>query len=133
MFWDIGGEPLYVPEGVYPKSSVQTWDDGPEISEWDGIQYHRVNTGKVPPAFVSVPVIWNDGGTVHQTLMVAGSVGTRVTSSRTSDQPTRFDSVSPGVGWWLFEKTSDEEMAAEKAEKAEKAKKDESERLSWLD
>ena len=127
MFWDIDGKPLYVPEGRYPTSSVRTWDGGPEISEWDGIQYHRVNTGKVPPAFVSLPVIWNNGGIKRQTLMVAGSVGTRVISSRTSGQSTPFDSVSPGVGWWLFEKKSDEEMAAEKAEK------DESERLRKLD
>ena len=116
IFWEADGKSLYVPHSDYPKNTVQPWSTCPTM-ELDGVSYHRVNIGQVPPAFVSVPVKWNNAGAMYETLLVAGSVGTRV--ARLPQSPGAYDvglydTVSPGVGWWLFEKKSNEEIAAQK-------------------
>lgn len=49
--------------------------------------------------------------------MVAGSVGIKVTSSGNDfhEKPgqTGLDTVTPVVGWWLFESENDEESEAQ--------------------
>lgn len=43
--------------------------------------YHRVDIGSIPSSCTSVPVTVDDWGKIYKTVMVAGSVGVRVTSS----------------------------------------------------
>lgn len=47
----------------------------------DDISYHQVEISLIPSGCTSVPVTINDNGTIYKTMMVAGSVGVRVTSS----------------------------------------------------
>jgi hypothetical protein len=89
-FWDWKGGCLFRPHC------------GAHLTVLDGVQYHRVDTDDVPPGSVSVPVKLNDNGNKYDTIMVAGSVGIKATSSR--GMLTGLDTVQPESGWWMYEK-----------------------------
>ena len=70
----------------------------------DGIQYHTITTGKIPPGYAEVDVKLNDNGQEFDTVLVAGLVGSRVSSSgdtRLSATGKR-DTMRPVPGWWMF-------------------------------
>lgn len=71
--------------------------------EMGGQPFFGVDTGDIPPAVVSVPVVVDDNGHVIQTTMVAGCVGMRTSSSRAEGPDRPFDTLQPQVGWWIFE------------------------------
>lgn len=87
------------------------------ILELDGTEYRNFNVSEVPSGWFSVPVKIDINGSEMYTTMVSGSVGIKVTSSGKDlhEKPgqTGLDTVSPVVGYWLFEsekeKQSDDE------------------------
>jgi hypothetical protein len=84
----------------------------------DDVVYHRIDANDIPPGFASVPVKVDDYGNKYDTVMVAGSVGIRVTSSgepstlmmpwrRGQTEPEEghtvgLDTMQPESGWWMF-------------------------------
>ncbi|KAF7973018.1 hypothetical protein HWV62_16408 [Athelia sp. TMB] len=73
----------------------------------DGVIYHRTKSGHVPPGVVEVDVLLDDNGTLFNTLMTAGSVGTRVCDSgdKTLSADGTRDTAKPVLAWWIAEKT----------------------------
>jgi hypothetical protein len=67
----------------------------------DGVKYHSVATSAIPSAVADVPVKLVDNGRVFNSVMVAGLVGSRLTSSKgpSADAP---DTLSPVAGWWIY-------------------------------
>jgi Domain of unknown function (DUF4419) len=127
-FWDENGKSLYAPQGTGPSAPVESRRRGASSGgcDLDGTLYHRVNTNNIPGGFTSVPVKVDDNCHVHDTIMVAGSVGIQVTSSGKllDEQPyysTRSnapappsgepgpDSLQPVSGWWMYEKVDRKE------------------------
>lgn len=47
----------------------------------DGVDYHQVDTSKIPSGYASVPVLINDNGSLHKTRIVAGLIGIQASSS----------------------------------------------------
>ncbi|KAJ7247380.1 hypothetical protein B0H12DRAFT_1324885 [Mycena haematopus] len=84
----------------------------------DGAPYHRLYRGGIPPAYGEVDVLVIDDNVRFDCAMVAGSIGTRVSSSgdRALSPCGADDTVQPILGWWFFVK--DEENTEEKAEDA---------------
>jgi hypothetical protein len=82
-FWKEDGECLYGSDGQDPIGpvSLQEFEGHRAGCELDGVLFHRVDTGDIPPGFASVPVTVNDNGDIYHTMMVAGSVGIQATSS----------------------------------------------------
>ena len=83
MFWNEKGKPLYLePE---PPVSFRPFARRQAGAELDGVLYHRVDFGKIPSGFASVPVKLDDkaGEThkIHFTKMLAGSIGIQASSS----------------------------------------------------
>lgn len=72
----------------------------------DGVIYHRTETGHVPPGVVEVDVLLDDNGTLYNTLMTAGFVGTRVCDSgdKTLSADGTRDTAKPVLAWWISEK-----------------------------
>ena len=96
----------------------------------DDVSYHQVEIKQIPSGSTSVPVTVDDNGKLYKTVMVAGSVGVRVTSSGEmldeSNVPHRgvryeagkwvpvdhkpppptgepgLDSLQPESGWYVF-------------------------------
>jgi hypothetical protein len=88
----------------------------------DGVKYHSVDTKDIPSAVAEVPVKLKDNGEVFDTVMVAGLVGSRLTSSTgpSADGP---DTLSPVAGWWIYIGKTEEELRLE--EEAENQKMEE--------
>jgi hypothetical protein len=88
-------------------SEEYIWPKKPLIL--DGVKYHSVDTSKIPSAVAEVPVDL-DG---IDTVMVAGLVGSRLTSSKgpSADAP---DTLSPVAGWWIYIGKTEEELRLEK-------------------
>ncbi|KAL8781581.1 MAG: hypothetical protein Q9213_005931 [Squamulea squamosa] len=95
-FWDADSKTMWRPPG---------WGGRDPVLELDGVTYHRINSEEVPPGYTSVPVKVNDSGHVFMTKMVAGSVGTRFSSSG-QDRGSSMDTIQPESGWWMFEDDS---------------------------
>ncbi|TAQ87772.1 hypothetical protein B7494_g3927 [Chlorociboria aeruginascens] len=133
-FFDKNGRSMYGMDE--PMERIMTVFEGPETPRLylDGIPYHRVDSDQIPPGYSAVPATVNDSGDVYECLMVAGSVGIRVTTSgeRLDEEDpntppagrleimrqagagvTGQDSVQPESGWWIFEKKElpEEELA----------------------
>jgi hypothetical protein len=87
----------------------------------DGVAYHSVDLDDVPSSVADVPVKLWDNGETFDTVMVAGLVGTRLSSS-----PVAFDgkpdTLSPVAGWWIVIEKSKEELRLEQEAKAEAAR-----------
>jgi hypothetical protein len=113
-FWDEKGKPLYVP-GENPPSIFMDMTALIRTTPFltlSGVRYHRVNTQAIAAGWVSVPVRVDDNGKVHDTRMVAGSVGVKVTSSK---ENTELDSLQPVTGWWIYESKPKEQLELEEA------------------
>lgn len=70
---------------------------------FDGTPYHRLDSRKVPPGCAAVDITLDDNGTIFGCAMVAGMVGTRVSSSGETTQG-KNDTVRPVAGWWMYVK-----------------------------
>jgi hypothetical protein len=72
----------------------------------DGTPFHTVDSGDVAPGYAEVDVTLDDNGTMFNCLMVAGNIGTRVSSSGDAalSGSGEDDTVSPFAGWWIFTK-----------------------------
>ncbi|KAJ7686653.1 hypothetical protein B0H17DRAFT_1071411 [Mycena rosella] len=71
---------------------------------FDGTPYHRLDTKKVPEGYAEVDVKLDDNGDMFDCIMVAGMVGTGISSSHDIElSPTGADdTVHPVAGWWMF-------------------------------
>ena len=63
------------------------------------MQYHRVDTQDILAGSAS------GNGQMYDTVMVAGSVGIKATSSRDT-----LDTVQPESGWWMYERKTNEKV-----------------------
>jgi hypothetical protein len=123
-FWDKVGRSLFPAEGIAPDDLVMRGGTTPHLVLDDAV-YYRIDSTDIPPGFASVPVKVDDNGHEYDTIMVAGSVGIKVTSSgelltpmrrwryggqtRLEEEPTvGLDTVQPESGWWIFEKKKEE-------------------------
>ncbi|EIW77683.1 hypothetical protein CONPUDRAFT_167773 [Coniophora puteana RWD-64-598 SS2] len=79
------------------------------------VSYPHVNTDQIPPGTVEVDVKLDDNGQVFSTLLVAGGVGSVVSSSgdKALSGSGERDTVRPVPEWWMFvkNKKSNEEPA----------------------
>ncbi|CAM6103611.1 unnamed protein product [Calypogeia fissa] len=102
-FFDKEGKPLHSDHAVGKKTN---WD-GSEVGNltMDGVEYHRVDTTSIPPAYAEVDVKLNDNGVEMNTVMVAGLVAMEICSSgmKGGGHAGEDDSLQPVGGWWLFE------------------------------
>ncbi|MCJ1355647.1 MAG: hypothetical protein MMC33_005639 [Icmadophila ericetorum] len=117
-FWNEDGKSLYTGFGGG--------------SRLDATLYHQVDMDDIPAGYSSVPVNLDDNGTLYETIMVAGSVGIRVSSTNepldggpypprsmiysatglipNPDYPPPanaepgLDTLQPESGWFMFEK-----------------------------
>jgi hypothetical protein len=71
---------------------------------YDGTPYHRLDRNFVPPGIAEVDVTLDDGVTKFACVMVAGMVGTQVSSSGDTvlSEDRKDDMVHPVAGWWMF-------------------------------
>ncbi|KAH7106164.1 hypothetical protein BKA62DRAFT_633175 [Auriculariales sp. MPI-PUGE-AT-0066] len=95
------------------KGKLITGSHESPVTMMDGITYPRLDIGQIPHGYVSVNITLNDNG-AESPQMVAGLVGTKVTSSGDIklSWTGKHDTFAPGVNWWLFEKFSDKEKAS---------------------
>lgn len=89
-FWDEEGKCLDNPER-----------DGNAVL--DGVEFHIVDTDKIPAGYSSVPVKLDDNGREYDTNMLAGMVGIHAGAEG-------LDTIQPVSGWWMYEKVSEEEL-----------------------
>ncbi|KAF7346821.1 hypothetical protein MSAN_01821200 [Mycena sanguinolenta] len=77
---------------------------------YDGTPYHRLDTKKVTPGYATVDLTLDDNNVLFDCAMVAGVVGTRVSSSgdTTLSEDGKDDTVRPVTGWWMFAKKKQE-------------------------
>ncbi|KAH7094535.1 hypothetical protein FB567DRAFT_510416 [Paraphoma chrysanthemicola] len=73
--------------------------------ELDDVVFHVVDTSDIPAGFASVPVKVDDNGTVHNTKMVAGSLGIAASESGEKGETGegKLDSVRSLSGWLMYE------------------------------
>ena len=90
-------------KGMPPKENSLASRDGANLG---GVQFHRVETGDIPPAYAEVDVLLDDNGQEFNTIMVAGSVGVRVSDSgvTTGGGDGKQDTLQAEAGWWIFDK-----------------------------
>ncbi|KAF8177376.1 hypothetical protein K438DRAFT_1726871 [Mycena galopus ATCC 62051] len=86
----------------------------------DGAPYHRLNREGIPPGYGEVDILLIDNGEHFECAMVAGHVGTQVSSSGDAAVSAggADDTVRPIVGWWLFVK---DEIKMKELQRAEEA------------
>ncbi|KAL8945769.1 MAG: hypothetical protein Q9222_007738 [Ikaeria aurantiellina] len=77
----------------------------------DGMAYHRIESGDVPPGYTSVPVKVDDNGCEFMATMIAGSVGMKCVKTQESDPLP--DTIQPESGWWMFENRPEGEKAGD--------------------
>lgn len=114
-FWDVKGKMLYWKKGG--NKSEYSYVEVLDAHLFDASSYHSINIDQIPSGTVSVPVKFDDNGTVYHTRMVAGSVGMRWTKSgraldKTGEDNNRIqdnescavvDTLQPVSGWWMYE------------------------------
>jgi hypothetical protein len=79
--------------------------------ELDGAYQHSIDSEDVPKAVASVAVRVIYGLIEYDSMMVAGSVGMRVSSSGEplhGKEETGLNTVQPESGWWIYEKKEKE-------------------------
>ena len=117
-FWDVKGHCLLWMPSAKQDQALQ-WERArlPALV-LDEVTYGRVDTKLVPEGYATVPVVVDDNGVEFQATMVAGSVGIGCSASNKGegegDEKVVLDTVQPETGWWMFEKKTEERMAAEK-------------------
>ncbi len=105
-FWDEHGKCLYSIPRFGDSLEETSWEEAKvPLLKLDGVSYHRVESGDVPPGYSSVPIKVNDNGNEFDAMMVAGSVGINCTSSgdELEEGLVDLDTVSAETGWWMFE------------------------------
>lgn len=119
-FWRNDGAPLYYRtppkfSDPYTPNSKENVVMGRYVL--DGVTYHTVDTKKIPAGYASVPVKLDDNGKVHDTKMVAGSLGMVVGKSGERDEKgeEKVDSIRSLSGWFMYEIKSEEGREAGKA------------------
>ncbi|KAJ7673662.1 hypothetical protein DFH06DRAFT_908669, partial [Mycena polygramma] len=72
----------------------------------DETPYHRLDRNYVPPGLAEVDVEFNDHGSKTECVMVAGMIGTRISSSGDTElsEEGKDDTLRPVAGWWMFRK-----------------------------
>ncbi|KAJ7125545.1 hypothetical protein C8R43DRAFT_1075785 [Mycena crocata] len=115
------GNPLKAQEGVDTDhatlTAAQFWAayGRGKLSQnlvFDDTPYHSLRgDNNVPPGYGEVDVKVEDDDGVFDCTMVAGGIGTRVSSSgdRALSQSGADDTMQTVVGWWLFVKEEEEE------------------------
>jgi len=73
---------------------------------FDGTPYHRLDSKKVTPGYAEVDILLADNLELFDCAMIAGMVGTQVSSSRDTvlSEDGKDDTVRPVAGWWMFTK-----------------------------
>ncbi|KAF7300163.1 hypothetical protein MKEN_01339800 [Mycena kentingensis (nom. inval.)] len=85
----------------------------------DDTPYHQLSFNAVPPAFaeVDVAVRFTENGPQEDCVMVAGTLGTRISSSgeknKQLSETGEDDVMRPMSGWYLFTKRTDMEKPGE--------------------
>jgi len=71
----------------------------------DGAAYAVIKTNMIPAGYVTVDIKLVDLGTEYRSMLIAGLVGQRVTSSGSTELSGSGvrDEVAPQVSWWLVE------------------------------
>ncbi|KAJ7035401.1 hypothetical protein C8F04DRAFT_1233656 [Mycena alexandri] len=87
--------------GIPNKPVTWDWED-PRDLVLDDTPYHRLHRGAIPPGYAEVDILVDDNGERFDCAMVAGSIGTRVSSALSASGED--DTVRPIAGWWLFVK-----------------------------
>ncbi|KAJ7157179.1 hypothetical protein C8R46DRAFT_959068 [Mycena filopes] len=98
------------PETLDAKSFWAAYARGASMDlVFDDTPYHRLDSKKVPPGYAEIDVKLNDNEVIFDCAMVAGTVGTQVTSSDDLELSStgKDDVVRPVVGWWMFVKVAD--------------------------
>ncbi|KAI8965008.1 hypothetical protein F5Y11DRAFT_314353 [Daldinia sp. FL1419] len=113
-FWKVDGKCMY----GSPEGSVDGWGTRTPGCDLDGTLFHTIDMADIPDAFSSVPMTVDDNGTIHETRLVAGSIGMAVSTSgefieskssyfRTGkpeiSNETGPDTLQPVSGWWMYE------------------------------
>ncbi|KAH7114140.1 hypothetical protein B0J13DRAFT_460411 [Dactylonectria estremocensis] len=99
-FWDSEGKSLYrEPQGGVDVHSSNMDLPGCNI---DDTLYHRINTDAIPVGWAGAPIEVNDNGTMYKTMMVAGSMGMHISSSREMlDRSQReCDTITANADGW---------------------------------
>jgi hypothetical protein len=118
---------LYV-EGVMdefpPLDDIKAWDDLRDqllhvenLLHLDNVVYFPVDLlDDVPPGYAEVDVLIDDHGAKFESVMVAGLVGSNISSSglKTNGQSGKRDTLQPVPGWWLATKVSEEVLGSMK-------------------
>lgn len=103
-FWDADGKALPMPQSSnrfgWALGDVE-WEAKRSTLKLDGVAYPLVESDEVPPGYTSVPVKVNDNGHGFMAKMVAGSIGTKYSSSKGGNPMP--DTIQPESGWWMFE------------------------------
>ncbi|KAK7058121.1 hypothetical protein R3P38DRAFT_3385198 [Favolaschia claudopus] len=83
---------------------LKRFEDRSDILSFDGSPYHHIDCTSIPRGYTEVDVSFDDNGKNYECAMVAGMIGTLVTSSgddKLSAQG-KDDTVRPVAGWWMF-------------------------------
>jgi hypothetical protein len=120
-FWDEDGKPLR-PKGWADRMKWMKASAAAEHSdrrvfdlELDGAYYHCIDCDKVPRGVASVPVQLIDDLITYESMMVAGSVGMRISSSGEllhGKGETGLDTVQPESGWWIYQNNEKEQAGS---------------------
>jgi hypothetical protein len=111
-YWSEEGESRAKTSKSQQKTKMGPDREPEPLLEFDGAKFHRVKTCDIPSGFVSVPVEIDDMGVLYHAILVAGSVGLRVSSSGQmleGGKEPGLDTVQPVSGWWIYEKKDDGE------------------------
>lgn len=116
-FWNEDGKPFraqgWVDRMKRMKRSSPAERSNQEVLdlELDGAIYHSIDCEDVPRGVASVPVKLIDDLITYDSMMVAGSVGIRISSSGEllhEKEETGLDTLQPESGWWIYEKNEKE-------------------------
>jgi len=94
-----------------PKASSGEIDlSGPGLT-LDGFEFHKIKAHDVAPGYSAVPVQVDDNGYEFTSIMIAGSVAAKWTSSGVAgaDGTVGLDTVQPQVGWFMCEQKPENE------------------------
>lgn len=71
----------------------------------NGQRYHTVKGDKIPAGWSEVDVKLDDNGELFDTVMIAGSVGMRVSDSDDAETSGigKLGVLRPVAGWWIFD------------------------------
>jgi hypothetical protein len=109
-FWDDEGKSLRPKLNVADDSAESEYRSRHRNTEdttlrIDNQTFHKVDSNDLPSAWVSVPVVVNEFGTEFKARMVAGCIGYSVQQSGQEQEKggLGLDTVTPEIGWWMFE------------------------------